>query len=127
MAGKVGAWPASYSSDLLRGKPPLWVRLLPRAVVFTFQCHATDLSCVQNTLWPNCTDNASGLRHAPLPKFRPQTHNGHIDSTNYAIITFVASITTAVVLITVLRRRQLHKYKPKTSSSAADTEAPSNL
>jgi hypothetical protein len=103
VAGKVGAWPASYNSDLLGGKPPLLVRLLPQAVVFTFQCHATDLSCVQNMLWSNCTDNASGLRHVPLPKSRPQTHNGHIDNTNYSIITFVAAITAVVVLTTVLR------------------------
>jgi hypothetical protein len=60
------------TATCLEGSRPSGYDCFHEPSSFTFQCHTTDFSCVQNTLWYKCTDNASGLRHAPLPKSRPQ-------------------------------------------------------
>jgi hypothetical protein len=61
------------------------------------------------------------------PQIQTSNHNGHFDSTNYAIITFAIVITTTLVVLIALRRQRFHKYKSRTSSSPADTEVSSNL
>ena len=51
MAGKVGAWPASYNSDLLGGKPPSGCDCFHEPSSLSFNATLQTFSYVQNTLW----------------------------------------------------------------------------
>src|SRR5437016_4833082 len=103
MAGKVGAWPASYSSDLLERKPPSGCDCFHEPSSLPFNA-TLQTSHAYKTRYGTKVQimPVAEARSSQNPGLKP---HGHIDSINYAII------TTAVALISLLRRRQLHKYK----------------